>query len=258
MDDALEDGDVAYTIVLDPTSSADTAYNGLDPADVSLVNLDDELAMQTYISTDTPKRILEPHPKRGLRPTISHIEIESSDLIGSLVLDVNIVEVPETALTITLTSEAIDQTEPVQWNGSEWELLYPAAYDGKPLGGVWTLTVIDRLNDIHIGTLQNWSMTIIPQADAASQSSFLGAAFETQTTPEPVGTLSAAVENSRTQNQAEPRAADRMFAEFATDPTAPANFSTEQKGVNEAAFDTALGELESDALNGKLKTALLE
>ncbi len=42
VDDALIDGDVAYTILLAPAASADPAYNGLDAADVAATNIDDD------------------------------------------------------------------------------------------------------------------------------------------------------------------------------------------------------------------------
>jgi len=38
--DFLTDGDVAYSVLLDPATSADAGYNGLDPADVTVTNLD--------------------------------------------------------------------------------------------------------------------------------------------------------------------------------------------------------------------------
>ncbi|MEO8705966.1 MAG: hypothetical protein ABI867_38405 [Kofleriaceae bacterium] len=41
-DDALDDGDQSYTLVLAPAVSADLGYNGIDPDDVSVTNLDDE------------------------------------------------------------------------------------------------------------------------------------------------------------------------------------------------------------------------
>lgn len=41
-DDAVQDGAVGYAIVLGATSSTDANYNGLDPADVSVVNADNE------------------------------------------------------------------------------------------------------------------------------------------------------------------------------------------------------------------------
>lgn len=42
--DLIADGMVAYTIVLGPATSTDPAYDGLDPDDVSLVNIDDDVA----------------------------------------------------------------------------------------------------------------------------------------------------------------------------------------------------------------------
>ena len=43
-DDLVTDGPVAYTIVLSPAVSTDVNYNGLDPVDISVVNVDDEQA----------------------------------------------------------------------------------------------------------------------------------------------------------------------------------------------------------------------
>ena len=41
--DAEQDGDVAYWIVLAPATSSDSVYDGLDPADVSVVNQDNDI-----------------------------------------------------------------------------------------------------------------------------------------------------------------------------------------------------------------------
>ncbi len=43
-DDAMVDGNQGYTILLAPAVSANSSYNGLDPADVSVVNIDDDTA----------------------------------------------------------------------------------------------------------------------------------------------------------------------------------------------------------------------
>jgi len=51
VDDAVLDGNVAYTIQTAPATSADAAYNGLDPADVSVSNSDDEAAGITVTPT---------------------------------------------------------------------------------------------------------------------------------------------------------------------------------------------------------------
>jgi len=47
VDDSVDDGDVAYSIVLSSASSDDPQYSGLDPADVSVVNADDDLSTAT-------------------------------------------------------------------------------------------------------------------------------------------------------------------------------------------------------------------
>ncbi|TNE86349.1 MAG: hypothetical protein EP330_21655 [Deltaproteobacteria bacterium] len=41
LDDDLVDGDIDYTVVLSPATSSDVRYDGIDPDDVSLTNLDD-------------------------------------------------------------------------------------------------------------------------------------------------------------------------------------------------------------------------
>jgi len=44
VDDTIHDGDQPYTIINHPAVSTDTGYSGLDPADVSVINRDDDLA----------------------------------------------------------------------------------------------------------------------------------------------------------------------------------------------------------------------
>lgn len=42
VDDAVADGPVNYSVILSPAVSGDARYNGLDPADVQVINVDDE------------------------------------------------------------------------------------------------------------------------------------------------------------------------------------------------------------------------
>ena len=44
INDDVDDGDIAYTIILDPCVSLDLTYNAVDPADVDLINEDDDTA----------------------------------------------------------------------------------------------------------------------------------------------------------------------------------------------------------------------
>lgn len=50
VDDLLADGNIAFAIVTAPATSTDPTYNGLDPADITATNIDNELA-QVYVKT---------------------------------------------------------------------------------------------------------------------------------------------------------------------------------------------------------------
>ena len=55
VDDILEDSDQNFTIITDPATSLDTDYNGMDPINVQVTNLDDDSfgILVTAISGDT-------------------------------------------------------------------------------------------------------------------------------------------------------------------------------------------------------------
>ena len=61
VDDTIVDGDIAYAIVLGAASSADPAYNGLDPADVAVTNTDNDTPpTKFYVVNDgSPDRTYE-------------------------------------------------------------------------------------------------------------------------------------------------------------------------------------------------------
>ena len=50
VNDAVTDGAVSYTIQLAPAVSGDSSYNGLDPADVSVSNLDNDVPQQVTVT----------------------------------------------------------------------------------------------------------------------------------------------------------------------------------------------------------------
>jgi hypothetical protein len=50
VNDAVDDGNVAWTVILGAAVSSDAAYNGIDPADVTLSNTDDDTAGITVSS----------------------------------------------------------------------------------------------------------------------------------------------------------------------------------------------------------------
>jgi len=44
VDDLIQDGNINYSVVIHPASSSDVAYHGVDPADISFTNIDDDTA----------------------------------------------------------------------------------------------------------------------------------------------------------------------------------------------------------------------
>jgi subtilisin-like proprotein convertase family protein len=60
LDDTLVDGTIAYTVFTGLASSADPAFNGLNPANVSLTNLDNDVPpTKFYVVNDGPDRTHE-------------------------------------------------------------------------------------------------------------------------------------------------------------------------------------------------------
>lgn len=53
LNDSFDDGDVLYTLALQPANSTDLAYAGIDPPDVTLTNIDDDTAGVTVTPVGT-------------------------------------------------------------------------------------------------------------------------------------------------------------------------------------------------------------
>ena len=51
VNDALDDGNIAYTIVTAPATSTDVTYNGVNAADVAVTNTDDDAVGITVTPT---------------------------------------------------------------------------------------------------------------------------------------------------------------------------------------------------------------
>jgi len=151
-----------------------TDDDGDSSTDTATVTVTDPSAEQTYTSSDMPQDIADPHPRKGPRTTTSEISINSSDVIGSLVLDVDITHGAEAGLTVTLENSGAAvgvQTLLYEAASDGWLLENPAAFDDQPLGGTWTLSVTDTVKDGITGTLNVWSMTVTPQTGGAAPAS---------------------------------------------------------------------------------------
>jgi hypothetical protein len=154
VDDAIEDGDVDYTILIAAATSTDPDYNGLDANDVSVTNQDDDSPpggnSETYTSADTPLNIPDNDPG-GVASNI----VAGDHLISSLTVNVNITHPDSSQLEMYLIGP--DGSPPVQLFNNGDNLV--ADFDGTSSLGMWTLEVYDTV-DKKKGKLNSWSITI--------------------------------------------------------------------------------------------------
>jgi subtilisin-like proprotein convertase family protein len=95
VDDFITDGDQPYTIVTAPAVSADPGYNGLDPADVSVTNTDDDFVLAPVIAKAGGTLSTE-----GCSP--GNGAIDPDETVGVSLALVNIGNAPTTDLVATL------------------------------------------------------------------------------------------------------------------------------------------------------------
>jgi hypothetical protein len=107
VDDSEDDGHVAYTILTGPASSGDLTFHGLDPADVSVINADNEVRgdfftlapcrlLDTRLPADGPvlvsgtERILTAYGRCGIPATAvalaANVTVAQSSAVGYLKL----------------------------------------------------------------------------------------------------------------------------------------------------------------------------
>jgi hypothetical protein len=112
VDDVLADGLQPYSVVLAPAVSADTQYSGMDPLDVSVTNLDNDvsgvtvdpingLVVSEFQDSDTFTIVLDTAPTANVT-----IPLSSSDITEGTVLPASVTFTPSnwnTPQTITVT-----------------------------------------------------------------------------------------------------------------------------------------------------------
>jgi len=158
--DTLEEGDETFLVNLANVSANATITDGQGVGTI----VDDDGG--TFASVDVPKAIADPHPKKGLRPVSSELTVSSSGIsIGSFGLQISLDHASMSDLTGTLTSPS-NTIEPLFYDGVQWNLVNPNAFDGELADGVWILTFTDTVRNRITGTLNNWSLTIAPPAGA--------------------------------------------------------------------------------------------
>ena len=142
VDDAVDDGDQSYTIELDPATSSDSNYDGLDPADVSVTNEDNDTAGVTISQTSLN---LDEGPSGG-----NYTVNLNTQPTGNVMIDISSsngeVTTNPSALTFTDSNWAMNQTVTVM-----------AAEDGDALNDTAVLShrvrgygSVDQADDVTV------------------------------------------------------------------------------------------------------------
>jgi hypothetical protein len=157
VDDPIEDGDVAYTIITAPASSSDPDYDGLDPDDVALTNLDNDTppggGSETSSSNNANSNLTIPdNDPQGITSFIT----ASDHLITNLTVNVDISHPRSSDLEVYLVGPG--GGAPIQlFNFSGDNVV--ADFNGTSSLGLWTLEVYDTVKR-KSGTLNSWSITV--------------------------------------------------------------------------------------------------
>ncbi len=114
VDDDVDEGDVTYTAIVDPAGSNDQTYHGIDPADVSVTNIDDDTA------------------GLSISPTGGLVTTEAG---GTATFVVTMASEPTSAVTIDLTST--DESEgrvsptPLVFMAANWSKTHTVTITGQ-------------------------------------------------------------------------------------------------------------------------------
>ena len=113
VNDAVDDGNISYSVVLGSANSSDPVYNGLDPADVTLSNTDDDTSGVTV------------GPPSGTTTTESG---------GTVTFTLRLNSEPVSTVTISLsstdTTEGVVSTASVIFTPSDWNVVRTVTVTG--------------------------------------------------------------------------------------------------------------------------------
>ena len=150
-DDASADGDIGYTIVLEPASSVDPSYDGLDPEDVAVTNGDDDGTTFTYDSTDVPQEI----PDQGQGQVTSDLVVVDPLVVASLEIILSVTHERPSDLTVVVISPSETREILSGTSGT----FTTTSFTGESATGTWVLEVTDGKKK-KTGTLEAWSIRI--------------------------------------------------------------------------------------------------
>eukprot|EP01059_Diplonema_ambulator_P033987 TRINITY_DN7402_c1_g1_i14.p1 TRINITY_DN7402_c1_g1~~TRINITY_DN7402_c1_g1_i14.p1 ORF type:complete len:6208 (+),score=1187.89 TRINITY_DN7402_c1_g1_i14:70-18693(+) len=172
VDDLIDDGDIPYTIMTMPAMSEDPKYNGINAADISVVNIDDDTA-GVHV---TPTSGLETTEKGGVaqfsvvltsQPTASvSIGLSSSDITECTASPTSLDFTPDTwsvpiVVTVTGVDDPIEDGDVVVTIATSAATSGDGKYDGLNADDV---TVVNKNDDVSGITLSPMSGLVTTEA----------------------------------------------------------------------------------------------
>ena len=110
VNDSLGDGDVIYSIISDPVVSGDANYNGLDPADITVINDDNDTPGVTIFAATNPLITTESAGKATFTAKLRTKPTANVTFTGILSSNTSAGTVSPTNITFTATNWSVPQT----------------------------------------------------------------------------------------------------------------------------------------------------
>ncbi|HSD88556.1 MAG TPA: Calx-beta domain-containing protein [Kofleriaceae bacterium] len=171
VDDSIADDDQDFNVVLAPAASSDTKYNGFDPAEVSLKNLDNDIA--NFLVT----------PTVGLQTTESQGTASFTvKLLSQPLADVTISVTSDTPGEGTVSTGTLTFTS-VNWNAPQ-QVTVTGANDNIADGPKTYHVVLDNVTTTDAGYAtrdpSDVSLTNLDNDTAGAQVTLTGSSFTTE------------------------------------------------------------------------------
>jgi parallel beta-helix repeat protein/VCBS repeat-containing protein len=172
--DAVPDGNVAYTIVLDVASSADPSYDGLDPADVSVTNTEANSA--PTVTVPAGYSAIEGSPLTITGPGLSVADADAGASIATVTLSVNagiltvvpgstgVTPVVPTGASVTLTGTIVQINNLLANSGGT--VTYVTGSDSPPVSDSLTVSINDNHPSDPRSASASTTIAITPVNDA--------------------------------------------------------------------------------------------
>jgi subtilisin-like proprotein convertase family protein len=170
-------GLVAGTVVDVAVRVTDSTLNtSIDRTTVTVQAVQSELV---FDSTDVPKSINDPHPRKGTpRPVTSVLTPTDLATVDLVTVNATIIDAEWDDLTVTLAHSDGGSVLLTYQGGNQWQAADSTAFQGKALDRTWMLTIADEEYNGITGTLTAWSITVTPLTEGATASSQSAAAAD--------------------------------------------------------------------------------